>query len=90
MKNGRFKIRLEKNNLVYSIQRQINEPFFFFVVCHRSTNGNFGREFLMVSLKALSFEINFCLYFNGNNQLARIDNKVNLAGASVVSVIINI
>ena len=74
-------------DLIYGIEWQINEPFFFLEIRHRRTNGNLGREFFLVSLKALCSEIYLCLYFDGHDQLTRIDNKVNLTGASVVGIV---
>ena len=85
-----LKIHSEKSNQVYSIQRQINEPIFFLEVRHGCANGNFGREFFLVSLKALCSEIYLCLYFNRNYQFARINNKVNFTGTSVVGIVINV
>ena len=83
-------MNLEFYYLIYRIKRQIHKPFFFFVVCHRGADRNFRCKFFVICFQTFCSEIYFCLYFNRYNSLARINDKVNFAGASVIGVVIYI
>ena len=77
-------------NLVYRIEWEINEPGVFPEVRHGCANGNFGREFFLIRLKALGSEVDFRFYFQGNDQFAGINNKVNFTGTSVIGIVKNV
>lgn len=83
-------MNLEFYYLIYRIKRQIHKPFFFFVVCHRGADRNFRCKFFLICFQAFCSEVYFCLYFNRHNSLACINDKVDLAGASVIGVVIYI
>ena len=81
---------LYSGDLIDSIQRQIDEPFFSFEISHGGADRNFGRKLFPIGFQTLRSKIYFCLHFNGNDPLTCINNKINLAGASVIGVVINL
>ena len=75
--------------MLYRIQRQIHKLVFFFEICHRSTDGDFGRKLLLIGFQALCPEVSFSLHLYGNNLFACIHDEINFAGPSVIGVVVN-
>ena len=63
---------LSLGNLLYCIQRQIHKPVFFFEIRHRSTDGDFGCELLLIGFQAFCPEVGFSLHLYGNNLFVSI------------------
>ena len=76
-------------NLFHCIQRKIDKQIFFFILRHRGADRNFGIEFLTVGFQALCFQIDLRLDLHRHDLLTGINNKIHLAGSTVVCIVVN-
>ena len=82
--------RRESFDLIDGIERKIDEPVLFPVICHGCSNAELRLEFLLIDLQTLGAEIDLCFYFYRDDSVSIIDDKVDFTGAPIVGVVVRL
>ncbi len=66
---------LKSFDLINGIERKIDEPVLFPVICHGCSNAEFRLDFLLIDRQTLNVEIDRCFYLPRDDSVSIIDEQ---------------